>query len=385
MGNRLGVSQQSGMGRHASMGTTSVPQPAIAITVGDIYGIGPEVILKSLASEDGTAFQAVVIGPDWVFDAEADNLGMPWNPTVVRSIEQLQQRLREPARNTPAAPILFVPPSMASARDLGKAPKPPTHRGLRQATAESGRIAMQAVDAAIELCLAGTAHAMVTAPLSKHAIALAGYTIPGHTGYLAKQCGIDSDDVLMTLMSGTLRVALVTEHIPISLVSSRITGDRILKKLTLLHQSLQNDHGIASPSIAVLGLNPHAGDEGQIGREEIDIIVPALREAAKKGIAVSGPHPADGFFGMKQHKSYDAVLAMYHDQGLGPFKALSFGSGVNVTAGLPFVRTSPDHGTAFDIAGKGQARPDSMRAALALAITCYRQREQSHQPEKTHG
>lgn len=369
MGNRMNPWNPSGMDRSQS------GWPAIAITVGDIHGIGPEVILKSLDITQQRTFQAVVIGPQHVLRKEAVRLGIEWNPEVVRSEEKLEKALLERTMSgetrSGAAPLLYEPLGLDS------------ESHTQGPSAETGRIAMLAVDAAIDLCLSGVADAMVTAPLSKHAIALAGYTIPGHTGYLAKRCGLHPDEVLMILMSESLRVALVTEHIPVSHIASQITEERILTKLTLLHQTLQIDHGIASPQIAVLGLNPHAGDEGQIGREEIEIISPALEKAADQGIEVSGPHPADGFFGMKQYTQSDAVLAMYHDQGLAPFKTASFGRGVNITAGLPFIRTSPDHGTAFDIAGSGRANPDSMIAALHLALQCSQRRRESHQPERS--
>jgi 4-hydroxythreonine-4-phosphate dehydrogenase len=207
---------------------------------------------------------------------------------------------------------------------------------------------------------------MVTLPISKEAINLTDYKIPGHTEFLATKTNTAS--VLMMLVNGDLRVALTTVHIPISDVAHTITKKLIIEKATILNNSLKSDFSISNPKIAVLGLNPHAGDGGVIGKEEIEIIQPAIKELQEQGVLASGPYPADGFFGQKRHLQYDAILAMYHDQGLAPFKLISFGKGVNFTAGLPIIRTSPDHGTAFDIANKGVADPSSFLQAYQLAV-----------------
>jgi len=241
-----------------------------------------------------------------------------------------------------------------------------------QIRAGAGRLAMESVARACDLCLSGGADAMVTAPISREAVKLGGYEFPGHTEFLAERTRVGR--FAMMLVSGSLRVALLTIHEPIASVAGLITNERITETLQTISDSLANDFGMAEPRIAVLGLNPHAGDGGVIGREEIDIIQPALEAAQAAGLDVSGPFAADGFFGRRGDKEFDAVLAMYHDQGLAPFKALAMGAGVNVTLGLPIVRTSPDHGTAFGIAGEGVASAASMKAAILLAADIARKR-----------
>jgi 4-hydroxythreonine-4-phosphate dehydrogenase len=202
---------------------------------------------------------------------------------------------------------------------------------------------------------------------------LAGFPFPGHTEYITQELG--SKESLMFLVSDGMKVGLVTNHVPIKDVASQVTKAKVLDKIKIMYETLHIDFAIEKPTIAVLGLNPHAGDEGVIGQEDIEIIRPAIEEAKKKGVMAFGPFSADGFFGSGQYNKYDGILAMYHDQGLVPFKALSFGTGVNYTAGLGAVRTSPDHGTAFDIAGKNEADPASFRKALFLAIDIARNRK----------
>lgn len=231
---------------------------------------------------------------------------------------------------------------------------------------------MSALDTALELISNGHAQALVTAPISKESIHMAGFEYPGHTEYLAHKT--KTPNITMMLVSGGLRVGLLTTHIPLSKVAENITEVNILHRVRNIHHSLIHDFGIPKPNIAVLGLNPHAGDGGVLGSEEIEIIEPALSKLNQEGIACSGPFPADGWFGMQQYENFDAVLAMYHDQGLAPFKALSFGRGVNFTAGLPIIRTSPDHGTAFAIAGQNKANTDSMIEAITLSHTLINKR-----------
>ena len=232
---------------------------------------------------------------------------------------------------------------------------------------------MKAVEAGIDACLSGETAALVTAPISKEAITLGGYDVPGHTEFLMEKTS--SDQVLMMLVSDAFRVALATIHIPVRNIVTNLTADLLKTRLKILHQALQNDFGIANPKIAVLGLNPHGGDGGVIGREEIELIQPVVNQMNENGLNLHGPYAADGFFGKSMHNDFDAVFAMYHDQGLIPFKALTFGRGVNVTAGLPIIRTSPDHGTAFDIAGKNQADAGSFKAAYSLAATLAEQKK----------
>lgn len=241
-----------------------------------------------------------------------------------------------------------------------------------QLTAEGGSYAVKSLQAATEALKNKQIDALVTAPIHKKNVQSADFNYTGHTPYLKAAFG--AEEVVMILFSEDFRVALVTEHVTVSEVAKYITRENILRKLIILHQSLQKDFGIDKPKIAVLGLNPHAGDEGLIGKEEEEIIRPAIKEAKQKDMLVFGPYSADAFFARRQYDRFDAVLAMYHDQGLIPFKSLAIGEGVNFTAGLPAVRTSPDHGTAFDIAGKNKADATSFIAAIFAAIDIFNQR-----------
>lgn len=314
-------------------------KPRLALTLGDPNGIGPEVVLKTLADErlrDVAEF--VVVGSETVLRRHAEQLGL----------------------DIPDAEVWEIAADESPEIAWG------------ETTALAGRLAMRAVERATDACLAGEADGLVTAPISKEAISRAGYEFPGHTEFLAERT--NAAGYTMMLVSGGLRVGLVTTHVPVCAVADRITPEAILDKLRIMSASLRDDFGIAAPTIAVLGLNPHAGDGGVIGREELDVIGPALEYARAEGLGVAGPFPADGFFGQRGYERHDAVLAMYHDQGLAPFKALAMGGGVNFTAGLPIVRTSPDHGTGFDIAGQGKASAASFREAVVLAAEITRRR-----------
>lgn len=238
---------------------------------------------------------------------------------------------------------------------------------------EAGMFAFKSLEAAVDDLASNKVDVLITSPINKDTIQSKDFNFPGHTEYLAKFA--NAENVLMFLVSEFLKVGIVTGHLPLKEVSQHITKEKILIKLQLMNESLIKDFGVNKPRIAVLGLNPHAGDNGLLGTEEKDVIIPAVREAADKGLMVYGPYGADGFFGSAVYKKFDAVLAMYHDQGLAPFKALAFDSGVNFTAGLPVVRTSPDHGTSYDIAGQGIADESSMRAAIFTACDIYRQRK----------
>jgi 4-hydroxythreonine-4-phosphate dehydrogenase len=229
-----------------------------------------------------------------------------------------------------------------------------------------------AIEAAVNLCLTGKAVAMVTAPASKEALNLAGYNFPGQTEMIALLSR--SAKVAMMLVSKDLRVGLVTIHVPVRSIAEHITSEKIVEKMGVILESLKRDFRIADPKLGVLGLNPHAGEHGVIGSEEESIILPALEQARAKGIKAEGPFSADGFFGQKTFRRFDAVVAMYHDQGLIPLKMHSFGKAVNFSAGLTIIRTSPDHGTAYDIAGKGKAKLDSMLEAMKLALQIARNR-----------
>jgi 4-hydroxythreonine-4-phosphate dehydrogenase len=334
----------------------------LAITLGDPNGIGPEVVLKSIHDPDvAPAMAPLLIGSAHVLRRHADVLG--FSDLSIRVLDEVPETL--PRANRREEVLLL---------DVTDGTPPPVVFG--SVTPEGGTLAMRAVARAVDLCLDGTTDAMVTAPISKDAIQQAGYDVPGHTEFIAQRTHAPRPTMMM--VAGGLRVGLVTAHIPIAQVANGITKDAIQQKLHTLRVSLDTDFGISDPTIAVLGLNPHAGDGGVLGREEEEIIQPAIEAARDDGLNADGPLPADGFFATQLDEGYDAVLAMYHDQGLVPFKALAFDHGVNFTAGLPIVRTSPDHGTAYGIAGKGMALPGSMRSAIELATAVAHQRASLH-------
>ncbi|MEO5945600.1 MAG: 4-hydroxythreonine-4-phosphate dehydrogenase PdxA [Chitinophagaceae bacterium] len=237
---------------------------------------------------------------------------------------------------------------------------------------ESGKYAILSLQTAVAALKQKQIDGLVTAPIHKKNIQSADFKFTGHTPFLKEIFGVN--DVVMMLCANNLRVALVTEHVPVKEVAQHISKENILSKLNIIHQSLQKDFGIDKPRIAVLGLNPHAGDEGLIGNEEETIIKPAIREAKNNNMLVVGPYSADAFFARGSYESFDAVLAMYHDQGLIPFKALAIGEGINFTAGLPSVRTSPDHGVAFDIAGKNKADHSSFMYSVFECIDILNRR-----------
>ena len=249
-----------------------------------------------------------------------------------------------------------------------------------QLTETGGKYAILSLQTAVAALKQKQIDGLVTAPIHKKNIQSAEFNFTGHTPYLKEMFGVK--DVVMMLCAGDFRVALVTEHVPVGEVAQYITKDKILSKLSLINQSLQKDFGIEKPKIAVLGLNPHAGDEGLIGKEEESIIKPAIKEARNNNMLVVGPYSADAFFARRSFERFDAVLAMYHDQGLIPFKTLATGEGVNFTAGLPAVRTSPDHGVAFDIAGKDKADPSSFMTAIFECIDIINRRNGYHESRK---
>jgi 4-hydroxythreonine-4-phosphate dehydrogenase len=334
-------------------------KPNIAISLGDPNGIGPEVTLKSLADLRLLRYlHPVLIGSEAVTRQHAKRLSL----AVPEWTAITPSQARDYFGQTELGAATFIE---VGAGDEAVA--------WGETTATAGRLSMRAVEMGIDLCLEARTDALVTAPISKESIAQAGYDTPGHTEFLARRTG--AEETLMMLVAGTMRVGLVTVHIPISEVAERVTQEAIAERVELLSYSLRTDFGVERPHIALLGLNPHAGDGGVMGREEETVIVPAMRRCREAGHLVSGPFPADGFFGMAAYRNYDAVLAMYHDQGLVPFKTLAFDTGVNFTAGLPIVRTSPDHGTAFGIAGQAVANPGSMRSALYLALDVARRRQ----------
>lgn len=325
----------------------------LAISSGDYNGIGPEVIIKTLQSRDLEGITSIILSSAKVIDFYLDTLDEHLEYRSIQSMDEVTDG------------AIYV------LETYGDEDEPVKPGGF---TRQSGNCAMLAVEQGIELCKNGKADALVTAPISKEAVNLAGYQIPGHTEFLAERT--ETDDFMMMLVHDKLRVGLVSVHVPLAEVPKHISTAAVSKYITVMHRSLQRDFDIAAPEIAVLGLNPHAGDGGIIGSEEKELIAPALERARAQGKTVTGPHPADGFFGTRKYEQCDGILAMYHDQGLIPFKTLSFGAGVNFTAGLPIIRTSPDHGTAFDIAGTNQANPSSFREAFDLAARLAKNRKQ---------
>ena len=244
---------------------------------------------------------------------------------------------------------------------------------LGKSTSHGGEAALISLEKAVEDLINRKIDVLVTAPIDKHNIQSDKFTFKGHTDYLKSKS--NTKEALMFMIGESMRIGVVTDHIPLNKVAEAITVETLLQKIRLMNQSLILDFGIRKPRIAVLGLNPHSGDNGLIGKEEIEIIIPSINQAQKEGILTFGPFPADGFFGAGSFSKFDGVLSMYHDQGLSPFKVLSFDSGVNFTAGLPFIRTSPVHGTAFEIAGKGDASENSFRQAIYLACDIFRNRQ----------
>lgn len=244
---------------------------------------------------------------------------------------------------------------------------------LGKSTQHGGEAALISLEKAVEDLIGGEIDVLITAPIDKHNIQSETFNYKGHTDYLKSKAGVE--ETLMFMVGDGLRIGMATDHVPLRNVSDMITMELLLRKMRLMNHSLMFDFGIRKPRIAVLGLNPHAGDNSLLGTEEAEIIIPAVQQAQEEGILAFGTFAADGFFGAGSFTKFDGILAMYHDQGLTPFKALSFDSGVNFTAGLPFIRTSPVHGTAFAIAGKGEASENSFRQAIYLACDIYRNRE----------
>lgn len=326
-------------------------KPIIAVSMGDYNGIGPEVAIKAFSRIDLNESTPVWIGSKTVFDFYQSS-----------SHENLPVQLVED--NSDFMPgYVHILDTFAEETII---PEP------GKMTTQAGKAAMIAIQTGAELCSKGLCQALVTAPISKEAIHKAGFNFPGHTEYLAHLT--ETEHVMMMLVNDQLRVALATIHIPLKEVSENITMELIIRQLHTLHTTLIRNFGISKPKIAVLGLNPHAGDGGVIGTEEADIIQPAIRKSAENGIDADGPYAADGFFGSHNFREYDAILAMYHDQGLIPFKTLSFGKGINFTANLNIIRTSPDHGTAYQIAGKGIADESSFLEAYNLAVSMAKNR-----------
>ena len=327
-------------------------KPVIGFTCGDINGIGTELILKTLSDNRILEFCTPVVFANAkclnFYKKSLGEINFPY--TAVRDFSRLNPKQvnlfscwEEEAQITPG-----------------------------QLTDAGGMYAFKSLEAATTALKSNEIHGLITAPIHKKNIQSEAFNYSGHTPYLKAMFGVK--DVVMLMCAANMRIGLLTEHVPVAEVAQFITKENILSKLRIMHDSLIKDFGIDRPKIAVLGLNPHAGDEGLIGKEEIEIIKPTIKEARNNNMLAFGPYSADAFFARGEYEKFDAVLAMYHDQGLIPFKSLAFGEGVNYTAGLPGVRTSPDHGTAFDIAGKGIANESSFIAATFECIEILKKR-----------
>lgn len=324
----------------------------VGVTHGDFNGVGYEVILKAFS--DPTMFELctpIVYGSPKVAAYHRKAMDLQTSFSIISTAEEaMSDRLN----------ILNCTEDDLKV-ELGK-PVP-----------EAGKAALAALEKALEDYREGLIDVLVTAPINKHTIQSESFQFPGHTEYIEEKVG-EGHKSLMILLKNDFRVALVTGHIPVKDIASAITKELVMEKISIFHHALKNDFGIDSPRIAVFALNPHAGDNGVIGSEEAEVIVPAMKEMIAKGMQCFGPFPADGFMGSGNFCHFDGILAMYHDQGLAPFKALAMDEGVNYTAGLPIVRTSPAHGTAYDIAGQGIASENSFRQAIYTALDVYRNR-----------
>ncbi len=328
-------------------------KPIIGISIGDPNGIGPEVVIKTLSEPRIMDFcTPIIYGSSSTLAYHRKTIeGVNFNPYLIRDIKEMNHN-RVNLINCWQDTIRIT---------------------LGTPSEEAGKYAFLSIEGMVKDAKAGLLDAIVTAPIDKHTIQSETFNFPGHTEYLTQAFG--KTDSLMVLSGEEFKIGVVTGHIPLIEVPGKISTEGILRKIKLLQTSLREDFNIRKPKIAVLGLNPHAGDGGLLGKEEIDIITPAIEAAKKQDIIVFGPYPADGFFGAHTYHNFDGILAMYHDQGLIPFKFANFDTGVNFTAGLPVVRTSPDHGTGYDIAGKNLANEQSFREAIYLACDIVKNRK----------
>jgi 4-hydroxythreonine-4-phosphate dehydrogenase len=353
--NNNSAAQEESRRQQQAEAADSTDRLRVGITHGDFNGVGYEVILKML--DDARILELctpIIYGSAKIaaFYRKSLELAGPWQPVQINSAADA---------SADAVNIINV---------IGQE----AHITPGEASKEAGEAAFIALERAVEDLKNGHIDVLLTAPINKSTIQSDTFRFPGHTEYLAASAA-DGSQPLMILFNENIRVALVTTHLPIAKVPEAITTENIVEKLALFNKSLTTDFAVVKPRIAVLALNPHAGEDGLLGKEEKEIIAPAIEKARQMKIHAFGPYAADGFFGNGLYTKFDGVLAMYHDQGLAPFKTLAMDSGVNFTAGLPFVRTSPDHGTGYDIAGKNRASEESMRAALYAAIDIYRSRQ----------
>lgn len=330
----------------------SAKKPIIGISIGDINGVGLEVIIKSF--KDNKMFELctpIVYGSSLLSAKYRKALDI--NDFSFNKIESADE-------------------ANAKKANIIDCWKEEVELKLGESTKEGGKYAFLSLEAATNDLNEGKIDALITAPINKDNIQSEEFEFPGHTEYLAAKSGGES---LMLMTSSNLKIGMVTGHVPVKSVVNHLTVDKIFAKIRTISKSLIQDFAINGPKIAVLGLNPHAGDNGLIGKEEEELIIPAINSAKSIGLNVFGPYAADGFFGSGSYKNFDGVIAMYHDQGLIPFKSLAFGEGVNFTAGLNIIRTSPDHGVAYDIAGKNKANEQSFRSAIYLAIDVVKNRK----------
>lgn len=324
-------------------------RPIIGISIGDINGIGPEVTMKAIINnKTHKSFTPLIYAHGKILTFYRKLLNLEeFNFVQIRSVDEIQHRKINVINISEECPDVI--------------PGVETH--------EAGKFALEVLTAAVNDLKEGKIQALVTAPVNKNNINTTELPFVGHTEFITEAVG--SSTSLMLMVAEQFRIGLITGHLPLSKVSASITKERILQKTKILIRSLEKDFGISKPKIAVLGLNPHAGEAGLLGEEEELIIKPAIKELKDQNQYVFGPYPADGFFGMMHQTKFDGIIAMYHDQGLIPFKSIAFSTGINYTAGLPVIRTSPDHGTAYNIAGKNLADEGSMRAAILLAADIY--------------
>lgn len=325
------------------------------MSLGDPAGVGPELIVEA-----------------W---ARREELGLP-PLVVVGGAEVLAAAATLRGRDVPIARIATAAEAAAvSSRALPVLPGPIAGYDAGRPSPEGGALALASLKDACALALASEAAALVTMPIAKAELAKVGFTYPGQTEFVAAACGVSAEDAVMMLAGPSLRAVPLTVHCALAEVPGRLSTNLIVRKGRIVAEALRRDFGIANPRLAVCGLNPHAGEQGRMGREDAEIVAPAVAALRAEGIAATGPHPGDALFTPRGRATFDAALAMYHDQALIPVKALDFDEGVNVTLGLPIVRTSPDHGTAFDIAGKGTADVGATVAAIRMAAECAARRQ----------
>ncbi len=325
----------------------------LAVSLGDPAGVGPELICEAWARREGERLAPFyVCGGLRLLIAAAARRGLDISIGQIAHIAEARRAFSD------------VLPVLGRVGDADYRPGEPSAEGARLALVSLRRAAAEAIEGPM---LGVPASALVTGPIAKSLLAEVGFDFPGQTEFVADACGVAARDAVMMLAGPSLKAVPLTVHSPLAEVPRLITADLIVERSRTVARALREDFGIAVPRLAICGLNPHAGESGRMGREEIEIIAPAIAALRAEGVDATGPHPADTLFAPRKRSTYDVAIAMYHDQALAPLKALDFDQGVNVTLGLPIVRTSPDHGTAFDIAGKGIADPGAMIAAIRMA------------------